>query len=510
MPTFTIYEDSLQERFQASRAKIQLFGGGFANGKTANACIKALQLAKDYPGSNGLIARATYPKLNDTIRKEFIKWCPENWIKSFPKASNTCVLTNQTEVNFRYVQQQGKQAEASTSNLLSSTFDWIVVDQMDDPEFQYKDYLDLLGRLRGSARYEGDDPTMPTSGPRWMMLTANPTRNWFFRRLIKPIHDYQRTGKMGPDLRASVEAYGGEGNIDDFIELFEGSTYENADNLPADFIRTLEATYTGQMRERFLMGEWGAYDGLVYPMFDEFVHSVSKSHMHDLFIKWQNEGYDVPIIEAYDHGIAVESCYLLAFADPWGSVHILDGFYEKELSIDEMTRMIKRIRDRYLRKPPDKAILADPAIFRRASGDRKTVGTSTSQLFWNNGLGVRMIRGNNDIINGIVKVQSYLNMQRMKTNPYTGELGSPNLFVSEQLEWWIAEISDYYWQKRDDQNVDKPMDRNDHAMDTTKYLLSHRPALSNILYGPQTPKIPAYMTWQETEHHVEREGHRYG
>ena len=72
MATFRIYEDSLQERFQASRAKIQLFGGGFANGKTAYACFMALQLAIDYPGSNGLIARATYPKLNDTIRKEFI------------------------------------------------------------------------------------------------------------------------------------------------------------------------------------------------------------------------------------------------------------------------------------------------------------------------------------------------------------------------------------------------------------------------------------------------------
>jgi hypothetical protein len=34
--------------------------------------VKALQLAKDYPGSNGLIARSTFPKLNDTIRKEFL------------------------------------------------------------------------------------------------------------------------------------------------------------------------------------------------------------------------------------------------------------------------------------------------------------------------------------------------------------------------------------------------------------------------------------------------------
>ena len=42
MPTFRLFESSLQDRFQKSRSKIQLYGGGFANGKTANVCIKAI------------------------------------------------------------------------------------------------------------------------------------------------------------------------------------------------------------------------------------------------------------------------------------------------------------------------------------------------------------------------------------------------------------------------------------------------------------------------------------
>ena len=82
MPTFKLHRGSLQERFLKSRAKIQIYGGGFANGKTATSCIKAIELAKDYPGSNGLMARSTYPKLNDTLRKEFLKWCPVDWIDS--------------------------------------------------------------------------------------------------------------------------------------------------------------------------------------------------------------------------------------------------------------------------------------------------------------------------------------------------------------------------------------------------------------------------------------------
>ena len=95
MTNYIVKENGLNDRFFKSRAKIRILGGGFANGKTATACIEALKFARDYPGSNGLMARATYPKLNDTLRKEFIKWCPKQWIKNFPlgqNSSNMCTL----------------------------------------------------------------------------------------------------------------------------------------------------------------------------------------------------------------------------------------------------------------------------------------------------------------------------------------------------------------------------------------------------------------------------------
>src|SRR3989304_4183377 len=185
MATFRINEDSLQERYQASHALVQLFGGGFGNGKTANTVIKCLALAKDYPGSNGLIARSTLPKLNDTIRAEFLKWCPSSWIKRFPRPegkSSTCILKNGTIINFRYIAQQGKSQESTTSNLLSATYDWAAIDQIEDPEISHKDFLDINGRMRGQARYVGDDPAMPRVGPGWLMLTTNPTRNWVYKK----------------------------------------------------------------------------------------------------------------------------------------------------------------------------------------------------------------------------------------------------------------------------------------------------------------------------------------
>ena len=119
MREYKIDAGSIHERFLHSIAKIQIFGGGFGNGKTAASCVKAIQIIRDYPGANGLIARATFPKLNDTIRKEFKSWCPPSMIRSFPESKNsdnTAKFINGSEINFRYIAQQGKTAESTTSN----------------------------------------------------------------------------------------------------------------------------------------------------------------------------------------------------------------------------------------------------------------------------------------------------------------------------------------------------------------------------------------------------------
>ena len=150
--TYNLLENSLNDKFFQSRAKIQFFGGGYGNGKTSAMVVKALlKVAKDYPGCNILMARSTYPKLNDTMRKTFLEFCPPEWIKSFPlskNSDNTCTFVNGTTINFRYIAQRKTTDDgSSTSNLLSATYDLIVVDQLEDPEIIHKDFKDLMGPL---------------------------------------------------------------------------------------------------------------------------------------------------------------------------------------------------------------------------------------------------------------------------------------------------------------------------------------------------------------------------
>jgi hypothetical protein len=491
-----------------------VYGGGFANGKTSAACIKLDQVAKDYPGANILAARSTYPKLNDTLRKEFIKWCPSDWIESFPKsanASNTCTLKNGTTINFRYIAQQGKQQEATTSNLLSATYDFIVVDQMEDPEIVHKDFLDLLGRLRGMARYEGDDPTMPLTGPRQFIITTNPTRNWVYRKIVKPIHDLQN-GVLNDDLLCETDE-NGKMLLDEnklpvpIVDLFEGSTYENKENLEEDYIKTLEASYKGQMRSRFLLGQWASYEGLVYPAFNEAVHVLSHHSIEHYFRQLQITADKLTILEGYDYGLAVPFCYLCGFVDNHGNVFLMDGGYEKEQSLEEHLDCIKEKREEYSLDASN-MVLADPDIFRRKTVGKKLVGKSIADMMLEEG--VMCIRGNNDITNGIVKVNQYLIPQRNHQNPITGEYNAPFLYVSDKLEWWIDEISDYYWQKNTTgEQIDKPVDKDDHAMDTTKYMLSNRPNITKLLVASE-PKKVGWFKWGERDIQEERRSVRHG
>jgi hypothetical protein len=500
---YIIEENSVHERFLRSRATIQIFGGGFGNGKTSAICVKAISILRDYPGCNGLIARATFPKLNDTIRKEFKKWCPPSFISSFPESKNsdnTAKFTNTSMCNFRYISQQGKQVEQSTSNQLSATYDFVAVDQIEDPEITEKDFYDLLGRLRGNAIYRGVDPTMPKVGPQFMMLSCNPNAGWVYRRIVRPLKTYLDTGRVTDELLCERDdeqrpiLVNGKPVL--MVELFEAPTHANYRNLTQKYIRLLESTYTGQMRDRYLLGEWASYEGLVYPQWDDTKHIVPHnnmlSYLDDLTIYRR---YEPTWIEGYDFGIVSPSCYLLAFVDPDYKVHILDGFHRKEFDVKDQAAAIQSIRARYGVR--DDFIYADPSIFRRMRANSSTVGKSTPDLFWDYGK-LRFRRGNNDILNGILKVQSYLAVQQSLRHPYTGDSYSPMLYVSDKLEFIPDEMSAYMWERdAHDVPLDEPVDKNDHALDTIKYMLSEQPEVGAVLTEMNT--VPAYMQWRESD-----------
>lgn len=519
MPEFLLKRGSLQEKFLDSTAKLQMYGGGFGNGKTTALVLKSLRLAEAYPGSTGLLARSTYPKLNDTLRKEFIKWCPPSWIKSFPtgqNATNVCTLKNGSTVYFRYIAQQGKSAEQTTSNLLSATYDWVGIDQVEDPEITHKDLLDIMGRMRGSTPYHGDDPNMPRTGPRWIMLACNPTGNWVYTKLVRPLQIYQQTGMVTDDLfcvrDVDKRPILRDGKPQLLIDLVEGSTYElrhihEADG--GDFIQTLESAYTGQQRDRFLLGKWASYEGLVYPQFDNTIHGLHEEDIVNVLEEYRANGYEPTWIEGYDYGQAQPSCYVLAFVTPSMQVIVVDGFYKKEYAIEEQAYAIKAIREKWAGYHSKfESTHGDPSIFGRKTVGARTVGKSIDAMFRD--LGVSMRRGNNDIANGIAKVQQYLTMNKRVVHPVTRTTPAVRFYYNMALTWLSDEFTGYFWKTNTSgERVDVPNDKNDHAMDAVKYMLSKMPEIGKF-FIPDRDKQPSWMNWQQMPDINDDRSHRHG
>lgn len=489
MPQFKLVKNSAQSKFLASRAPVQIMGGGFGNGKTALECVKVLNLAIDYPGSRGLFARSTRPKLEDTVKPEFFKWCPSDWIAKMPtEKHNDCILKNGSSIHFRHVRQEGKGRGDNASNLLSATYDYAALDQIDDPALTHKDLLDVMGRLRGTTKYMGADETMPRIGPQWLILSCNPTRNWVYRELINPYHVYKRTGIVTEKLiydKASKKC---------LIDLHEATTYSNMHNTGESYVRLLESAYKGSMAKRFLNGEWGAYEGLVYPEYDPVIHTVSVETLKN-YVEHVISTGEFAIVEGYDHGIVVPSCYMLGIVDKFQNTYIIDGIYTVGLKVGEMADQIRAIRSKWNVIPTD-PIYADPAIFRKTSTTKDLVGASVAQLYHDEGL--QLQRGNNNIEAGVAKISSHLAVQKFHFNPIMEQFGAPHLYFSAALEWLSNEIGDYYWNKNvHGENVDKPRDTNDHAMDTLKYMFTHRPRIGKSILK-QTPTLSNELKlWRE-------------
>jgi hypothetical protein len=137
------------------------------------------------------------------------------------------------------------------------------------------------------------------------------------------------------------------------------------------------------------------------------------------------------------------------------------------------------------------------------------VGKTIADMFKEDGIYMR--RGNNDITNGVVKVGSYLNINHRLLHPVQRSAPSPRLFCNAKLDWWSDECAGYFWQQSTSgERIDKPMDRNDHAMDATRYLLSDMPDIGRYV-TPENERVPSWMLWQENDKKANNpRGHRYG
>jgi hypothetical protein len=319
------------------------------------------------------------------------------------------------------------------------------------------------------------------------MAIANPSTNWVYYKVVKPYQHYKKTNEIPEELPVFEKDEDDEDNIYQdgqvLVDVFSASTYDNKDNLPRDFIKTMESAYKGQFKKRFVDGEWGALEGLVYPSFNAEKHMVTHGSIMKYLMKCLQSGVKIQGLEGFDFGLAAPSCYLIGFLTPEGIPVIVDGYYRPSNDPIDDGMEISRLRQKYypyidLSSP----ILADPAIFKRTIFKRSGKGATTIAKILSVDFDLSVKRAQNDIINGIAKVSSYLNATEIP-NPITGNNSDVAILFSSHLHFIADEFGGYFWKMgHQNERIDEPIDTNDHAMDTLKYMLSYLPPAYELLF----------------------------
>lgn len=206
--------------------------------------------------------------------------------------------------------------------------------------------------------------------------------------------------------------------------------------LPEDYIRNLKKEYSGVFYRRFILGDWVAAEGAIYPMFDVKRHiseDVPNFRMHWI---------------AADIGHTNPTAFLRLSAGDDGRIWVTDEYYHTASKTGAKSpKQYARDMAAFAAKgPAPDVVVVDPA----AEGFILQLKEDAPQL--------RIKRADNAVLEGIQLVSSAIDAGVIMVHPRCQHL--------------IDEIQGYSWDaKAQERGEDKPVKTNDHACDALRYAL---------------------------------------
>lgn len=237
--------------------------------KTSTGCAKGLLRALTQPGSQGIVARKDFNDLLKTTMQTM-----QDMLNRLPPG---ILIDRDKQPPVRWWIQpmvEGPPSEIVFTGLKEElsghAYDWAYVDEADEVEEQ--PILRLDGRMRSQASLKNNAYSL--------LLTFNPPpkTHWLY---------------------TACTGYDAEGRYirDPWVHLYRPKPQENNHNLPIDYFERRLASYSEDMKQRLVYGEWGSvFDGeAVYREFSRKLHvrRLTYNPNYRLFRFW-DFGYNRP------------------------------------------------------------------------------------------------------------------------------------------------------------------------------------------------------------------------
>lgn len=389
--------------FVLAEEQYAAFVGGLGSGKSVGGCVRGLMAAGGQIGTRqirtpnlGVITAPTYPMLRDATLRVFQEIAGDA-IADFNKEEMRATLVNGSEILFRSTEHYER--------LRGPSIKW----WFGDEAALYPDavWRIMIGRLRQFGE-QG-----------WAWLATTPKgRNWIWQKFIKEIQQAIAAGRLKKAAR---------------YKLVRAATKDNV-FLDPEFIASLEDEYTGDFALQELLGEFIAFEGLIYPEFDRLAHMTHETG--DL------RRYKL-IIAGVDWGFTNAGVILIGGIDYDGRLTIIHEEYARRRRIEDWVEVAKQLHQTY----NVSAWYCDPSK------------PDYIQMFEEAGLSAE--GANNSVETGIQAVRQRLIIRQD---------GQPRLKVGYQCVWLPTEFEQYQWTVNQYGLKDQPLKVNDHCVDPLRYM----------------------------------------
>lgn len=382
-----------------NRYKYILYSGAFGAGKTLLMSHVVIRECINHPRSLWFFGSQTVPMLRDTVVRTFMEEIDlyqqeldkrdinlklkKQWLSH----TMTFKFFNDSEILFRSCDEPSK--------FKSLNLEGFAIDEPVDVDEEV--FLMLQGRLRG--RHTGHQIGVMAGNPAGRM-------NWVYQKFFE---------------NPSPEYY-----------VVHTTTYDNT-YLPPDYIPSMEASFDEDYAKRYLKGEWGSFEGMVYKDFSHEQHVGS----------FQDKEYKYYIC-GIDDGTRNPCCMLTLGVDADNHVYIVDELYETGL-VD--TEKVEELYERH-KKYNYKRVYVDPSALNLIESIKQRR--------------IRVDGADNDLNSGISKIKSLF-----KNNM---------IHIDKTCVNFLKEVESYRYMK--DKNVtrknltEEPIKKNDHAMDAVRYAVT--------------------------------------
>lgn len=325
-----------QARFLALPHKFKAFVAGFGSGKTWVGCGGLCKHFWEHPGVNAGYFAPTYPQIRDiffpTIEEVVFDW----GLRADIKESNKEVHIYEGR---KYRGTVICRSMEKPHSIVGFKIGKALVDEIDilTEKKAQEAWRKVIARMRYKVPglLNGIDITTTPEGFKFV-----------YRQFVKALREK-------PEL---AKHYG----------LIQASTYDNADNLPDDYIPSLFDTYTEELIEAYLNGQFvNLTAGTIYHKYDRFLNRTREV--------W-NGAEDVHIGMDFNVGKMAAVIHVLRDGNPHAVGEIIDAY-----DTPDMVRIIKerfyKFVDGDYKKSCNVHIYPDSS-----GGSRKSVNASTTDI----------------------------------------------------------------------------------------------------------------------------------